>query len=512
MINADMWGWVGRNRLYWIAGDGRKLSSKTCSQIWLPQGFELTELAETGKFKVTRKEHKPWPSRILFEDGYTPAITPGEPNRRFYVFTREFYHPADRISDSSPEATARFFKDNRRFPPSAYEKESLVWRKEQWRQLTPAERAQMHGLPPSLIAAIHAPTVQGKVALQNSAVGNGFHMPSLMIALLIAFQLIPGLDAAQLHQNPIDQEEQDLKMRVSHTAFDPQVVEAFPGKLSQTQLMESMQSQLPVLHEQDPVWRCVLDIGDEDLQRLQVFWVFCQLRGHDQLEYGPDWAMQRRKAQVIARLGSQRAPGDSKHGLDHLLPPGLGRSEHIAQAKLQPNPFGQDLPLDLDLQFAVQAIVRWGTHLDVWRSYQRRALIRTLAAIQPLSDALHQHRSSTSLAVAAQRNIAGLAVLTAVLRWPDRMQAMGYLQGFEVVGDIQTSRFFRPIPTAPLNHEFFGQPAIDVVTRALQAPEPKYAEEFHQQTLEEIEKGVTEPLLTAEEIDRRIGQAVEAYL
>ena len=130
---------------------------------------------------------------------------------------------------------------------------------------------------------------------------------------------------------------------------------------------------------------------------------------------------------MIARLGSQRAPGDSKHGLDHLLSPGLGRSEHIAQAKLQPNPFGQDLPLDLDLQFAVQAIVRWGTHLDVWRSYQRRALIRTLAAIQPLNDALHQHRSSTSLAVAAQRNIAGLAVLTAVMRWPDRMQAMGYL-------------------------------------------------------------------------------------
>ena len=55
IINADMWGWVGRNRLYWIAGDGRKLSGKTCSQIALPDGFELKELAETGKFKVTRK-------------------------------------------------------------------------------------------------------------------------------------------------------------------------------------------------------------------------------------------------------------------------------------------------------------------------------------------------------------------------------------------------------------------------------------------------------------------------
>ena len=78
----------------------------------------------------------------------------------------------------------------------------------------------MHGLPPSLIQAIQAPTVKEGVALQNSVVGNGFHMPSLMLALLIAFQLIPGLDAAQLHQNPIEQEEQELRVRVSHTAFD----------------------------------------------------------------------------------------------------------------------------------------------------------------------------------------------------------------------------------------------------------------------------------------------------
>ena len=39
MINADMWGWVCRNRSYWLAGDGRKLSGKTCSQIKLPDGF-----------------------------------------------------------------------------------------------------------------------------------------------------------------------------------------------------------------------------------------------------------------------------------------------------------------------------------------------------------------------------------------------------------------------------------------------------------------------------------------
>ena len=75
-----------------------------------------------------------------------------------------------------------------------------------------------------------------------------------------------------------------------------------------------------------------MDITSCDLRRLQTFWIFCQLKGYDQLEYGPDWAMQKKRAEVIARLGSQRAPGDSKHGLDHLLPPGLGRSTHIQKA------------------------------------------------------------------------------------------------------------------------------------------------------------------------------------
>ena len=68
---------------------------------------------------------------------------------------------------------------------------------------------------------------------------------------------------------------------------------------------------------------------------------------------------------MVARLGAQRAPGDSKHGLDHLLEPGLGREEHIKQAHMQQNPFGQDMPMDQDLDFAVDAMVRWGSHLEV---------------------------------------------------------------------------------------------------------------------------------------------------
>ena len=108
------------------------------------------------------------------------------------------------------------------------------------------------------------------------------------------------------------------------------------------------------------------------------------------------------------------------------MPPGLGKEEHIRQASCQGNPFGQDMPLDMDLRYAIDAMVRWGVHLQAWRSSQRRALVECLAVLQPLREALEAFRSPTSKAVAASRDIPGIAFMTAIMRWPDRTQASGY--------------------------------------------------------------------------------------
>ena len=123
-INADIWGWVSRNRLYWIAGDGKALTRKTCTDIKLPDGFELTEFRDTGRFEVTRSDRKPWPSRILFEDGYIPAISPGEPGRRFHVLTREFstlrtvsHSPPQRLRSASSRTIAASLQAHMRGSP-----------------------------------------------------------------------------------------------------------------------------------------------------------------------------------------------------------------------------------------------------------------------------------------------------------------------------------------------------------------------------------------------------------
>ena len=151
-----------------------------------------------------------------------------------------------------------------------------------------------------------------------------------------------------------------MRSRIFGTAFDPYVVRAYPGLLSETDIRSCMQAQLPHLPASHPAWACTRHWEEDDLRILQAFWIYIKSRGHISLECGPDWSMQKRRAQVSARLGSQRAPGDSKLGLDHLLPPGLGRELHMQQAQQQQNPSGNDLPLDTDILFAAEAMVRWG--------------------------------------------------------------------------------------------------------------------------------------------------------
>ena len=58
--------------------------------------------------------------------------------------------------------------------------------------------------------------------------------------------------------------------------------------------------------------------------RLQTFWAWSQQKGGGIGDLGPEWRSQRRRGAVLVKLGSQRFPGNSKQGLDHLIKPGYG--------------------------------------------------------------------------------------------------------------------------------------------------------------------------------------------
>ena len=160
-IKADMWGWVKRRRLFWLACNTHQrkehnLATVAWETIPLPDGFTLVRSDSAAVAAEVKGTTKQWPSTVLFEDGFATVFAPGDAGRKFHPFTREFRHPTDRVKQASPEAADRFYDDHQRFPPAAYERESLLWRQEEWRTPTPAERAQLHGLPPSHLQPLQA--------------------------------------------------------------------------------------------------------------------------------------------------------------------------------------------------------------------------------------------------------------------------------------------------------------------------------------------------------------------
>ena len=261
------------------------------------------------------------------------------------------------MKKATPAAADRFKEAHRRFPAMSYEEGSLLWRGTQWRQPDPAERSILHGMPPAIVESIQTPGgSEQATAARNSAVGNGFHVPSVMLALIVLFQMLPQSTAvARSVQEP---REQELKEKIRNTAFDDYLVDRFPGLLSAKELVKDMRQQIPMVNKG---WVMVeKTLGKVNLNRLQRFWVFLKVHGHTAAEAGPEWAMQRQRALAQAALGSQRAAGDSKKGLDHMLAPGLGKEQHIAQASKANNPFEVQQPADLDLVFAAEALAIFG--------------------------------------------------------------------------------------------------------------------------------------------------------
>ena len=101
---------------------------------------------------------KPWPPCLRLQLGYQLAINPQKvamgAEAAIFTFARQFPHPEDRVASEDKATVQRFRADNRQFPPGAYRSSSLAWRGSEWRQLTPQERAHIHGFPASILGAI----------------------------------------------------------------------------------------------------------------------------------------------------------------------------------------------------------------------------------------------------------------------------------------------------------------------------------------------------------------------
>ena len=503
MVEAGCFGWVHRRRLYWLASDAGHLSTETtlpAEWTWVPP----TEL--DGILELRYQGKKPFPARIAWEQGFTPLFDPAVVMRAgghggFHTFTREFFHPSDRVATVSAEAASRFFADNRRFPPGAYEDHSLLWNRSHWRQPSSSERCGMMAIPPASVAVFPPGRSESqREQVRNSLVGNGFHLPSVMMLMC----LLPALMEAKFNPGPTLAEVDSLPARVAGTIWEPGRLEVWPGLLQGHEVAEGLSPCFPDLSLPPELVR---EVGTRlsacRLHRLQE----SQAWGLDTRSLGPTPIFGRDRSWIYAGLSGQRYPSSSSRGLDHLLPPGLGMTNHIQAAQQLPSPFAPRPWPEADVQFVVEYIVKWQRCLIARAAEQRHILQAVAQAVRPLEQWLDEHRCESSRLVAAGKRPGFCAVMAILLRWPDMVLGQEMVRGFPIVGQLSQSGVFRTVTpeTPPDLATWLGTAAEDAITKITHSGPPRFHEDILEVTQDEQQKHFCSPFMTKLEVDDRFG-------
>ena len=467
---------------------------------WIVAEGELPELRYCGK--------KPVPPKVSWEAGYQPLLCPasimaGDHKCAFHPFTREFYHPCDRVAKEAPATADRFFQDSRRFPPASYSEHSLVWRGSDWRQPSPNERSQLMGVPPSAVR-VNSGTPVENVKAANSLVGNGFHIPCILALLsclpqLLAYKIPPPLTAKG---------ELLLKERLTGTVWEPGRLEALPDLLTAEAVLNQVRTTFQPLALHPSVWAELLPrLQACRLSRFQYFGAWMRQRGREWSVLGPTPIAARERAHIYSGLSGQRFPSDSAKGLDHLIRPGQGKEAHLQQSAHLPSPFAPKLWPEPDVEFVVDTLSVWQEYLPQFAAEQRRIVESLTIALTPLEFHLDAVRCPSSRKVAAQKRPGFVAFLTALLRWPDTQQSLHMVQGYNIVGEFACTGLFRPLPLedAPDLQQWLGPAAQEAVDDILARGPPRFHEDILRLTREEQQAGFCGPFLTRAEVDAQFG-------
>ena len=505
-VSAGQCGWVQRNRFIWLGtssgGVTRDMEVPVDWQWQASPGSGIPVLGYAGK--------KPIPARVFFHQGFQVLfdlllVLKNKGQGAMHPFTREFFHPTDRTPFSSPEAVGRFYEDNRRYPPAAYEEQSLLWRHSTWRQPEPEERAQLMGWPSQLTSAAPPNSQYPSRATRNSFIGNGFHIPTLLAVL----SFIPQLLAGKIPQPLFPVDELQLINRLQGTIWEPDRIYSFPGLLTSSDIIYQMKSCFPGLELPPAIWEHVEQrLGVCDLPSLQCFPAWQRLRGQEWQLLGPIPLDGRARTRIFAGLTGQRYPGTSKKGLDHILPPGLGPDQHILAGALTSSPFAPQQWPEPDVAFVLHAISVWQAAFQGLVNRMRRVFRSVVKALQPLHDALVPHRCHAAQQVATTKNAALVAFLSVILRWPDMTQALCLIKGYSIVGVIPPSGVFRSIPSKddPDLERWFGTAATQAVDTICASGPPRHHEEILEATQAEQSKNFCGPLRSRTYMDAKFGR------
>ena len=488
LTNAKDFGYVARPRAWWA-----------CLSTPLPalQNIPSVSCVPASDGLQLSWEGKRCPKQVVYDAGFQKGSS--EP---FPCFTRCFWHPCDRLSACDSETRDRFFEDGRRFPPHTYKSDALLWKGSAWRVPSVREKASMHCIPAAALKAVHSH--EDDVAARHSALGNSFHVPSFAMVLCVLLAGIAHSTALRPGNELRDPAEAFIAARLEGTVFYPGFCQSFPGCVTADSAADSFyricRSQ-GFSFSQDPS-RLAASLRSVNLAALQCYWIDLALQGSFSTELGPDFAQQRAPARASVATGQQRGTGLSKWSLPPLHPSGLSKDEHILQSSLLDSPFHAVAPLDRDLSFAARAVGLLGPCVANWRSQQVRILQALSVKLRPWDLQLARYMPASVKAVAEQKRPGFMLVCALILRWPDPVNALRFVTGYKVVGDIECSGLFRPIEVDDL-----GPPAMENLEAMKKRVGPgPYDSELKQCCMEEVQLGHAIGPFSEIQMNERFGQ------
>ena len=199
--------------------------------------------------------------------------------------------------------------------------------------------------------------------------------------------------------------------------------------------------------------------------------------------------------------------GFGKFGIGYLVHPGSGKREHLRLSAQLKSPFSLVGDVDDDTEFVAIGQALLGPYIVTFPRLQEKALKHLVTALTPIHVWLQTKRTPEVRAVEDVKNSAVLAALTTLLRWPDRLQAKCYIEGFRLVGPIESSHIFKLLSVieepVPIDHQegFYGEQAKADLYTHLRSKPPQH-QKILEATLIEQQRGWLVLFRTANDLHR----------
>ena len=204
LLHAADFGWVHRARFYWGNLGCGDSEYTTDEYSWHPAGTVIQD-TNVMRWRIGPRPGRWWPTSgewvFKGQGGFRAPAVPGStwtltyPSGRFLTLTTCFPHPLDRGWDRVDQATRdRFLADGRRFPVPHYVEHNLVQDNGELRTFTADEREALHATPVGYTRGLAG--ARGEEDARAHAIGNGFHVPSIVLLLAVTFRTMVRASAS----------------------------------------------------------------------------------------------------------------------------------------------------------------------------------------------------------------------------------------------------------------------------------------------------------------------------